>query len=57
MERKAERNQEIMKMYKLGWVSTALADYFDISRQRVEAILTENGVSLRRRWGQNGSSS
>ena len=54
MEKKAERNQEIMKMYKLGWVSTALADYFDISRQRVEAILTENGVFMRTRWGRNG---
>ena len=54
MEKKQERNQKVIKMYALGWRSTELGRFFEISRQRIEMILVENGVTIKSRWGRNG---
>ena len=54
MEKKVERNSRLVKMYGEGWRSTELARFFLISRQRIEMILVENGVTLKSRWGRNG---
>ena len=54
MEKKQERNQKLIKMYGEGWRSTELGRFFEISRQRIEMILVENGVTIKSRWGRNG---